>query len=77
MYKKSNKLIPAVLIILVVLTLLTSSLFMSANVGSVYFGDEIEKNITVIPDAEKIMIYYWNRNLYVPLIAAYTIESFN
>ncbi len=53
---------------------LTSAEYMPANGGSVYFGDEIERDFSVIPNAEKIMICYWNKNTYMPLIASYTID---
>ena len=53
---------------------LSSAEFMHTNGGSVYFGDEIEKNFTVIPNADKIKICYWNSNSFMPLIAAYTID---
>ena len=44
--------------------------------GSSAFGDELNKKVksTVIPDAEKIIIHYWNKNTYVPLTASYIID---
>lgn len=53
---------------------LTSAEYMPVNGRSFYFGNEIEREVSVIPNADKIMICYWNKNTYMPLIASYTID---
>ena len=42
--------------------------------GSANVGSEIEGKINVLPNAEKIVIHYWNQTTHVPLTASYVID---
>lgn len=42
--------------------------------GSANVGSEIEGKIGVLPNAEKIVIHYWNQTTHVPLTASYIID---
>lgn len=53
--------------------ILVSAKYMPIVGGSADFGDEIEEELTVVPDAEKIVIHYWNKNTHIPLTASYSI----